>query len=71
MRLPSVRDPCEEKTNFLRHIHDMWVQLEVFNLLDINNVVDYRWVQDVNRNQYAIPEFLTPRRVNLKLIAWF
>jgi hypothetical protein len=32
----------QEKTNWLRHIHDMWVQLEVFNLLDINNTVDYQ-----------------------------
>lgn len=63
--------PGQEQTNFLRHIDDLWLQLEIFNLLNINNVVDYRWVQDVNGNQYAIPEFLTPRRLNLKLIARF
>ncbi|MCB9169084.1 MAG: TonB-dependent receptor [Flavobacteriales bacterium] len=61
----------QEKQGFLRHIHNMWVTLEVFNLLNINNSVDYSWVQDVNGRYYAVPEFLTPRRLNVKLIAWF
>jgi hypothetical protein len=61
----------QEKTNFLRHIDNMWVSLEVFNLLNINNTVNHTWVTDVNSNQYAIPNYLTPRRFNLKVIAWF
>jgi hypothetical protein len=61
----------QEKTNFLRHIDNMWVSIEVFNLLNINNTVNHTWVTDVNNNQYAIPNYLTPRRFNLKFIAWF
>lgn len=61
----------QEKTGFLGHINNMWLSLEVFNLLNINNTIDYSWVQDVNSRYYAIPGFLTPRRLNLKLIAWF
>jgi len=61
----------QEKTNWLRHIDGMWLSLEVFNLLNINNTIDYSWVQDVNSRFYAIPGFLTPRLVNLKLITRF
>ncbi|MCB0795042.1 MAG: hypothetical protein KDB88_09920, partial [Flavobacteriales bacterium] len=61
----------QEKQGFLRHINDMWVTLEVFNLLNIKNTIDYSWVQDVSGRFYAIPENLTPRRINLKFITWF
>ncbi len=61
----------QEKKGFLRHIHDAWISLEVFNLINLNNTVDYSWVQDVGGRYYGIPEFLTPRRINLKFIAWF
>ena len=52
-------------------MHDLWLSLEVFNLLNVNNVVDHTWVQDVRGRYYAIPDFLSPRRFNLKLVAWF
>lgn len=61
----------QEKTNWLRHVNSLWLTLEVFNLLNINNTVDYQWVQDAGGRYYAIPEFLSPRRLNLKLVAWF
>jgi hypothetical protein len=49
----------------------MWVSVEVFNLLNINNTIDHTWVTDVSGRFYSIPDFLTPRRFNLKLVAWF
>lgn len=61
----------QEKSGFLGHIKDMWVSLEVFNLLNINNTINNTWVTDVNGRFYAIPDFLTPRRFNLKVMAWF
>ncbi len=63
--------PGQEKTGVLRHIKDLWISLEVFNLINLNNTVDYTWVQDVQGRYYGIPEFLTPRRLNLKLIVRF
>jgi hypothetical protein len=63
--------PGQEKTNFLRHVKDLWVSLEVFNLINLNNTVDYTWIQDVQGRYYGIPEFLTPRRLNLKVTARF
>ena len=46
----------------------IWVSLEVFNLLQFSNTMGYTWITDVNNNQYAIPSRLTPRQINLKLI---
>ncbi|WP_410221514.1 TonB-dependent receptor [Pedobacter sp.] len=44
---------------------------EVFNLLNINNTVSYLWLKDVDNNQFAIPNYLTGRQLNLKLILKF
>ena len=48
-----------------------WVTLEVFNLLQVNNTISYIWIKDVYDRQYAIPNYLTPRQLNVKLIARF
>ncbi|MBK6475156.1 MAG: TonB-dependent receptor [Flavobacteriales bacterium] len=61
----------QEKRGFLRHIDDLWISVEVFNLLGINNTIDHTWVTDVTGRQYSIPDYLTPRRFNLKILAWF
>ncbi|NEU06860.1 TonB-dependent receptor [Flavihumibacter sp. R14] len=42
---------------------------EIFNLLDINNTVSYIWIKDVNNNQYAVPNYLTSRQFNFRIIA--
>jgi hypothetical protein len=65
-----------EQTTFkgktpLRHIKNLWLSLEVFNLLQVNNTVSYIWIKDVNNRQYAVPNYLTPRQLNLKLVAEF
>lgn len=55
----------------LRHFDDLSFRLEVFNLLDINNTVSYLWLEDVFNRQYAIPNFLTQRLINFRVIAKF
>lgn len=45
--------------------------VEIFNLLNIDNTVSYLWLKDVNNVQYAIPNYLTGRQFNLKLILKF
>ena len=47
------------------------ISLEVFNLLGINNTINHNWIQDVNGRYYAVPNFLTGRRVNLKVSLQF
>jgi len=53
---------------FWKHIRSSWLSLEVFNLLQISNTISYIWVTDIFNTQYAVPNYLTPRQVNLKLL---
>ncbi len=57
----------QTRTGFLRHIKSVWLGLDVFNLLDISNVSSYYWVTDVNDIQYAVPNYLTRRQINVRL----
>ncbi len=43
------------------------ISLEVFNLLGNNNIINHQWIEDVNARQYAIPTYLTGRRLNLRV----
>ena len=55
------------KKSFLRKCEAASISLEIFNLLGINNVLSKQWIQDVEGKYYAIPNYLTSRRFNLKL----
>jgi len=57
--------------SFLRHFKDIWASVEVFNLLGIPNVVSYNWVSDYAGTTYAVPNRLTARRLNVKLVVKF
>ncbi len=57
--------------SFLRHFRTMWISLEVFNLLQISNTISYLWVSDISGREYAIPNYLTPRQLNLKIYMQF
>ncbi len=48
-------------------INEAWFSVDIFNLLDINNVIAYSWVKDLNNNRYGVPEYLTGRRINARL----
>ncbi len=61
----------QSRSGWRRHVKDLWLTAEVFNLLNIDNVANHTWITDVTGRQYSIPDYLTPRRFNLKLIAWF
>jgi hypothetical protein len=60
-----------KKNNPLSHVRNCWLTLEVFNLLGISNVSSYMWITDIYNIQYAVPNYLTPRQINLKLVAEF
>jgi hypothetical protein len=55
------------KKSFLKKCESASISLEIFNLLGINNVLSKQWIQDVEGKYYAIPNYLTSRRFNLKL----
>jgi hypothetical protein len=56
----------KEKSPF-RFIKSAWLSVEVLNLLAVNNTVSYTWIKDVTNRQYAIPNYLTNRQLNVKL----
>lgn len=57
-----------KQTRMGRVFEDAIVSFEVFNLMGVNNVLSMQWIQDVGGKYYAIPNYLTQRRFNLKLI---
>ena len=59
------------KIKWLNAFNSIWLSAEVFNLLDINNTVSYLWVADISGRQYAVPNYLTSRQINTKLIITF
>jgi hypothetical protein len=60
-----------KEKGFGRYLKSVWLSLEVFNLLATNNTVSYIWVEDVTNRQYAVPNYLTQRQLNLRLIVKF
>lgn len=60
-----------EDKKLLSKIDRMSLSLNVFNLMAIKNTISYQWLQDISGNYYAIPNRLTGRRINLKLVVEF
>lgn len=57
--------------NPFRKFDNIWASLEVFNLLDRDNTISYMFIKDFSNTVYTIPNRLTPRLLNLKLLARF
>jgi hypothetical protein len=54
-----------------RNFENIWATLEVFNLIDRDNTISYMLIKDFSNTIYAMPNRLTPRLLNLKLVARF
>jgi len=54
-----------------RSFENIWASLEVFNLIDRANVISYQLIKDFNNDIFTIPNRLTPRMLNFKLLARF
>jgi hypothetical protein len=52
---------------FFSNFRNIWLGVDVFNLLDINNTNSYYWITDVYNNQYAVPNYLTGRQLNFRI----
>ncbi|MFZ1235999.1 MAG: carboxypeptidase-like regulatory domain-containing protein [Prevotella sp.] len=46
---------------------NIWLGIDGLNLFDIRNVNSYYWITDVTNHQYAVPNYLTGRQINLKV----
>ncbi|HZG00519.1 MAG TPA: TonB-dependent receptor [Chitinophagales bacterium] len=52
---------------FASNFKAVWFSLEVFNLLGVSNTISYSWLKDNSNTVYAVPNYLTSRRLNAKL----
>jgi hypothetical protein len=63
-----IKEEETDRNNFFkRKIQSAWIALEVFNLLGVSNTISYIWVEDVEARRYAVPNYLTARRLNLRI----
>jgi hypothetical protein len=52
-----------------RNFQNIWASLEVFNVIDRANTISYLLIKDFSNTIFTVPNRLTPRLVNFKLVA--
>jgi hypothetical protein len=57
--------------NPFRKLDNIWATLEIFNVIDRENTISFLFVKDFTNVIYAMPQRLTPRLINLKLVTRF
>jgi hypothetical protein len=73
--LKRDQDMLKERNPF-RYFQSIWLSAEIFNLLGINNEASWVWIKTISNQsgvpgQFAVPNYLTGRRFNVKLTANF
>lgn len=62
------KDKTYSRDHWLRSFKELSVGFEIFNLFNNQNSITNTWVRDVDsKNQFAVPNFLTSRVLNLRL----
>jgi hypothetical protein len=54
-----------------KSFENIWASFEVFNLIDRRNTISYQLIKDFSNSVYSIPNRLTPRLLNLKIVGRF
>ena len=68
MSFRALDNEKREKKSIFRNI---WIGIDCLNLLGINNVNSYYWITDVTNQQYAVPNYLTGRQINGRVLFEF
>lgn len=50
---------------------NIWLGIDCLNLFGISNVNSYYWITDVTNHQYAVPNYLTGRQINARVLMEF
>lgn len=66
--LDSDRSKRRSHSPFLG-FDNIWASLEVFNLIDRDNTISYLLIKDFSNTVYTMPQRLTPRLLNFKIVA--
>lgn len=48
-------------------LRTVWLGIDCLNLFGISNVNSYYWITDVSNQQYAVPNYLTGRQINIRV----
>lgn len=67
----SFRAFDNEKRDKKSIFKNIWIGVDCLNLLGINNVNSYYWITDVTNQQYAVPNYLTGRQINGRVLFEF
>ncbi|MFO8235840.1 MAG: carboxypeptidase-like regulatory domain-containing protein [Bacteroidales bacterium] len=72
----SIKQEKNGQSKIFSNLESLWLGFDIFNVLDINNTISYQWIRTVGNQtgeafEYAIPNYLTSRRYNLKVILKF
>ena len=58
-------------TGFASALRNVWLGLDCFNIFGLANVSSYLWITDIQRHQYAVPNYLTGRQLNARFLIEF
>ena len=57
-----------EKGHLFHHLREFNIGFEIFNMFNVQNSITNTWVRDAyTKQQFAVPNYLTPRIFNLKM----
>jgi len=51
----------------LKFSQNSWISIEAFNLLQISNQASVNWIKTLTNEEYALPNNLTGRRINVRM----
>jgi len=57
-----------DKGHLFHHLEEFQIGIEIYNMFDVQNSITNTWVRDVyTKQQYAVPNYLSPRIFNVKM----
>ncbi|MBR2153027.1 MAG: TonB-dependent receptor [Bacteroidaceae bacterium] len=59
------------RSSFGNSFKNIWLGIDAFNVFGISNVNSYYWITDITSHQYAVPNYLTGRTINARLLLEF
>jgi hypothetical protein len=69
--LKRKEDKGKTAKGFMKYVESIWATIEIYNILGVNNTVSYLWIKDVSDTVYAVPNNLSARRFNFRLVCDF
>ncbi|MDO1448686.1 TonB-dependent receptor [Rhodocytophaga aerolata] len=54
-----------------KYTESIWLGAEVLNVIGAQNTISYTWITDIQNRQYAVPNRLSARFINVRVIARF